>query len=105
MPRRICLTIRCSSLRSGCSPRDGNRTQGETDSARNDLTLDLGPRSILGMGQMRTSLKIGELAGRCGVSRDTIRFYERRGLLPRPRRTPSLYRLYSDQDASRLLFI
>lgn len=54
---------------------------------------------------MRDSLKIGELAGRCGVSRDTIHFYEREGLLPRPRRTPSLYRLYDEGDESRLLFI
>jgi len=54
---------------------------------------------------MGAGLKIGELASRCGVSRDTIRFYEREGLLPRPRRTPSQYRIYSDQDARRLLFI
>lgn len=54
---------------------------------------------------MTDGLKIGELATRCGVSRDTIRFYEREGLLPRPRRTASRYRVYGDQDQSRLLFI
>jgi DNA-binding transcriptional MerR regulator len=50
-------------------------------------------------------LKIGQLAGRCGVSTDTIRFYERKGLLPRPRRTPSQYRVYGREDEARLLFI
>jgi DNA-binding transcriptional MerR regulator len=54
---------------------------------------------------MRDGLKIGELAARCGVSRDTIRFYEREGLLPRPHRTPALYRVYGEEDEGRLLFI
>jgi DNA-binding transcriptional MerR regulator len=47
---------------------------------------------------MSDGLKIGELAERCGVSRDALRFYERVGLLRPPRRTPSGHRLY-DQDA------
>ncbi len=41
----------------------------------------------------------------CGVSRDAIRFYEREGLLPRPRRTSSQYRVYGDADKGRVLFI
>ncbi len=57
------------------------------------------------MGRMREGLTIGELATRCAVSRDTIRFYECEGLLPRPRRTPAQYRIYGDEDAGRLLFI
>jgi DNA-binding transcriptional MerR regulator len=57
------------------------------------------------MGQMTEGLKIGELATRCGVSRDTVRFYEREGLLPRPRRTASQYRVYGEDDEGRLLFI
>jgi len=57
------------------------------------------------MGRMRDGVKIGELAARCAVSRDTIRFYEREGLLPRPQRTPTLYRIYGDDDEDRLLFI
>lgn len=60
---------------------------------------------MLDMGRMRDGLKIGELAARCGVSRDTIRFYEREGLLPRPQRTPALYRVYDAEDEGRLLFI
>ena len=48
---------------------------------------------------------IGELAARCGVSPDTIRFYEREKLLPQPRRTASRYRVYGEEDADRVRFI
>lgn len=61
---------------------------------------------MFGMGRMRNgSLTIGALARLCGVSRDTVRFYERKGLLPRPRRTPSRYRVYGQEDEARLRFI
>lgn len=48
------------------------------------------------------ALKIGELAREAGVSIDTIRFYERRGLLPKPDRKPSGYRVYSPVTAERI---
>ncbi len=51
------------------------------------------------------TLTIGRLADEAGVSIDTVRFYERRGLLPEPERTPSGYRSYSDEDIWRLRFI
>lgn len=54
---------------------------------------------------MSDGLKIGELAERSGVSRDTIRFYEREGLLPRPQRTATRYRIYTDEDVDRVLFV
>jgi len=54
---------------------------------------------------MKDGLTIGGLAARCGVSRDAIRFYEREGLLPRPRRTPSKYRVYGEEDERRLRFV
>jgi hypothetical protein len=38
---------------------------------------------------MRDGFTIGNLAARCGVSRDTLRFYERERLLPPARRTAS----------------
>jgi len=57
------------------------------------------------MGRVIEGLKIGDLAARCGVSRDTIRFYEREGVLPRPKRTSSLYRVYGHEDVGRLSFI
>ena len=53
----------------------------------------------------RVGMKIGELARATGTNRETIRYYERIGLLPRPGRTDSNYRDYSPEDAERLAFI
>lgn len=50
-------------------------------------------------------MKIGELAGRLGVTTKTVRFYESIGLLPEPVRTASGYRDYADADTERLTFI
>jgi MerR family transcriptional regulator, mercuric resistance operon regulatory protein len=50
-------------------------------------------------------LTIGMLADDLGVSVDTVRYYERRGLLPEPRRTDSGYRSYADEDRRTLAFI
>lgn len=57
------------------------------------------------MGRMTEGIKIGELAERVGVSRDTVRFYEREGLLAPARRTASQYRIYGQDSADRLRFI
>jgi len=57
------------------------------------------------MGNMREGLTIGKLAGSCGVSRDTVRFYERERLLPPAPRTASGYRLYGEDEARRVRFI
>ena len=51
------------------------------------------------------SLTIGKVADRGGVNVQTIRYYERRGLLPKPARTASGYRKYSDEAIRRLRFI
>lgn len=56
------------------------------------------------MGTER-ALFMGELARQAGVNRETLRYYERRGLLKPRRRTPSGYRLYDADDAERLRFI
>lgn len=50
-------------------------------------------------------LTIGKLASRGGVSVQTIRYYERSGLLPKPSRASSGYRLYADDAVRRLTFI
>jgi len=50
-------------------------------------------------------LLIGELAQKAGVNRETLRYYERRGLLKPVRRTGSGYRVYGRESAERLLFI
>ena len=44
-------------------------------------------------------MRIGELAARAGVHVQTILYYERRRLLPRPVRTSGGYRLYTEADA------
>ena len=54
---------------------------------------------------MSEALKIGQLAKQTGLTTKTIRYYEQRGLLPEPQRSPSGYRLYSEQAAQRLEFI
>lgn len=50
-------------------------------------------------------LKIGELAKRAGCSVETIRYYEREGLLPAPARSAGNYRLYGGAHINRLQFI
>ena len=49
--------------------------------------------------------RIGELAKRCEVTADTIRFYEKSGLLAPASRNESGYRLYSERDQAKVLFI
>ena len=56
-------------------------------------------------GEMMKSLTIGQLAKRAEVNIETIRFYERRGLIPEPPRRDSGYRQYSEGDVIRILFI
>lgn len=50
-------------------------------------------------------LGIGELAKRAGVGIDTVRYYERSGLLAPHTRLPSGYRRYRDLEVARLRFI
>lgn len=50
-------------------------------------------------------MKIGDLAKRAGVGIDTVRYYEREGLLPQAQRRSSGYRMYDVDDIQRLRFI
>lgn len=50
-------------------------------------------------------LLIGHLADRTGVNIETIRYYERVGLLPRPPRTQGMHRSYDEGDVRRLAFV
>jgi Hg(II)-responsive transcriptional regulator len=50
-------------------------------------------------------LPIGALSKACGVNIETIRYYERIGLLPEPGRTPAGYRQYGPEHIRRLSFI
>src|SRR5688500_1393729 len=51
------------------------------------------------------SFGIGQIAKRAGVGIDTVRYYERSGLLAPRGRLPSGYRRYSELEVSRLRFI
>jgi MerR family copper efflux transcriptional regulator len=51
------------------------------------------------------SIGIGKLAARAGVSVDTVRYYEKAGLLPPNERLPSGYRRYGELQVARLRFI
>lgn len=53
---------------------------------------------------MATMMKIGEVARGAGVTVDTVRFYERRGVLPPPERRPSGYRVYTEATVQRIRF-
>ncbi len=51
------------------------------------------------------TLKIGEVANRAGVNLQTIRYYEREGLLPEPPRLASGYRMFPEDAVRRVRFI
>jgi MerR family copper efflux transcriptional regulator len=54
---------------------------------------------------MGTLLSIGRVSEISGVTTDAIRYYERRGLLPKPTRTPAGYRQYPEGVVNRLSLV
>lgn len=54
---------------------------------------------------MDSELLIGEVARRLGVSVDTLRYYEKVRLLPRPARTSGGFRLFAPEHIERIRFI
>src|SRR5437763_5606183 len=53
----------------------------------------------------KTYMRAGELARAAGVSTDTLRHYERKGVLPKPRRSPNGYREYASESLARVLLV
>lgn len=53
----------------------------------------------------KTALKIGEAAARAEVNVQTLRYYERRGLIAEPERTAAGYRLYPPETVPLVRFI
>ncbi|MEA3321494.1 MAG: Hg(II)-responsive transcriptional regulator [Bacillota bacterium] len=51
------------------------------------------------------SYRIGEFAEKCGVNKETIRYYEKKNLLKNPEKTNAGYRIYSGDDVKRVGFI
>ena len=56
-------------------------------------------------GQAKSSDTIGGLAKAAGVGVETVRYYQRRGVLPEPARPPGEVRRYGADDVRRLKFI
>jgi MerR family mercuric resistance operon transcriptional regulator len=56
-------------------------------------------------GTKTEAITIGRLAQEAGINLETVRFYERTGLLPKPPRSASGYRLFPADAARRLKFI
>ena len=54
---------------------------------------------------MSNEMRIGEVAAQAGVNVQTLRYYERRGLLEEPERRPSGYRTYAPEVVRLVLFI
>ena len=54
---------------------------------------------------MQTTLTIGKVAHQTGIGVETVRFYEREGLIDEPPRGSSGYRQYPETIISRILFI
>ena len=48
---------------------------------------------------------IGTVAQQAGVNIETLRYYERKGIVPKPPRTSSNYRLYSEETVRRVRFV
>lgn len=48
---------------------------------------------------------VGQLAKETGINLETVRYYEKLKLLPKPKRRESRYRVYDENDLKRLLFI
>jgi Cd(II)/Pb(II)-responsive transcriptional regulator len=56
-------------------------------------------------GWMQNTLRIGDLSKATGVDTETIRYYEKSGLLPEPARSSNGYRAYGQVHVERLAFI
>jgi DNA-binding transcriptional MerR regulator len=63
------------------------------------------PGAAPGSSRRAATCTIGEAAARTGVSADTIRYYERIGLLPAPPRSAAGYRRYADDGIARILIV
>ncbi|HEX6982461.1 MAG TPA: MerR family transcriptional regulator [Balneolaceae bacterium] len=57
------------------------------------------------MDSKTVSYKIGEVASRTNVNKETVRYYEKRGLIPKPDRRRSCYRIFTKRHINQIKFI
>src|SRR5712691_1120338 len=69
------------------------------------LTQYLGIGCILGADERTPIMRVSDVARAAAVNIQTLRYYERRGLLPDPSRRPSGYREYEPETVQRVRFI
>ena len=50
-------------------------------------------------------MKVNELSKRTGINLETIRYYEKQGILPEPKRQANGYRSYDEESVTQLIFI
>ena len=50
-------------------------------------------------------IKVNELSKRTGINLETIRYYEKQGILPEPKRQANGYRSYDEESVTQLIFI
>jgi MerR family transcriptional regulator, copper efflux regulator len=84
-----------------------SRTHGHPAPARREARAPGGSAEASGgpRGTHTSTMRIGELARRAGVNVQTVRYYERRGLLHDPRGRGDGYREYTEATIARLRFI
>src|SRR5512138_2717869 len=85
---------------SGASVEERHDEPGMSEPCHAPSRHRVGKRAREGANESakRRAMKIGELAERVGVNVQTVRYYERRNLLPEPERTESGYREYDEHD-------
>lgn len=69
------------------------------------MTLEFTQRFILCLLNWECKMKIGELAKRLDISTDTLRYYEKHGLLSFSERSEAGYRIYNDKHEQQMQFI
>lgn len=57
------------------------------------------------MNSEKTTYKIGEVASRANVNKETVRYYEKRKLIPKPDRRRSGYRIFTKRHIDQIKFI
>jgi DNA-binding transcriptional MerR regulator len=67
--------------------------------------MEIDPVVTTWSSMMKSTFSIGELERATGTKIETIRYYERIGLLPPPARTSGNYRAYAERHLARLSFI